>query len=82
MFLENHYISFKNNDFINYPSYNKIQSIKFINKYIEKYIYNYTNNKKLLYEDAITYSKYYVYYKTLNCIYSPDVMEIIFSIDK
>jgi hypothetical protein len=31
--------------------------------------------------DAIIYSKYYLYYKTKNCTYNDDVMNIIYDID-
>jgi hypothetical protein len=33
------------------------------------------SNKKTLFEDALTYSKYYLYYKTQNCIYDNEIMD-------
>jgi hypothetical protein len=53
---------------------------KFINKYIRLYIDNY-DNKKTLFEDALSYSKYYLYYKTQNCIYDNEIMDIIQNVD-
>jgi hypothetical protein len=53
---------------------------KFINKYIRLYIDNYDNKKKL-FEDALTYSKYYLYYKTQNCIYDNEIMDILQNVD-
>ena len=35
-----------------------------------------------LYENAINYSKYYLYYKTINCIYEKDIMDILLYIEK
>jgi len=47
--------------------------IKFINIYLE------TNSNI---SDAIIYSKYYLYYKTMNCVYDDDdVMNILYDVD-
>ena len=33
-------------------------------------------------KDAIIYSKYYLYYKTVNCIYDKEIMDIMYFCDK
>jgi hypothetical protein len=81
MFFENNYIIFNNNLNINSISSYKIIMIKFINKYIYLYKDNYNKNINILFNDSVIYSKYYLYYKTLNCIYSNDIMEILYNID-
>jgi len=81
MFLENNYIEYNINLNINSISSYKILMTKFINKYIQLYNHNY-KNKNELYSDALSYSKYYVYYKSINCIYSSDIMEILHNIDR
>lgn len=53
---------------------------KFINKFILHYKNNYVD-KNELYNDAIIYSKYYLYYKSFNCIYANNIMEIIYNIE-
>jgi len=53
---------------------------KFINKFVLKNNNNYSN-KKLLLNDAILYSKYYLYYKIFNCIYNENIMNIIYDIE-
>ena len=53
---------------------------KFINLYNENYIEQKLSKKKLI-DDAIIYSKYYLYFKTMNCIYDEKIMEIIFNVD-
>ena len=80
MFLENNYICFSSKLLINSISkYNTIMT-KFINAFIA---YNKTNykNHDLLITDSIIYSKYYLYYKIKNCIYSDDIMNIINDIE-
>jgi hypothetical protein len=56
---------------------------KFTNKYIEIYADNYEKVKidKEILTDAIIYSKYYLYYKTKNCIYSEEIMNILYDIE-
>ena len=62
MIFEKIYINLDNRlNICSISSYKTIMN-KFINKYIDIYQSNYKNNTKL-YEDAITYSKYYLYYK-------------------
>jgi hypothetical protein len=80
MFLENSYISFSSKLIINSISNYKNIMTKFINQYEKIYSFEYTN-KKLLYSDAIIYSKYYLYYKTKNCIYGESIMEILYNVD-
>lgn len=73
MYLENKYVSFSKKININsIPNYKNIM-IKFINIYLE------TNSNI---SDAIIYSKYYLYYKTMNCVYDDDdVMNILYDVD-
>lgn len=76
MFLENNYISFSSKLLINsIPKYKTIMT-KFTNAFIAL---NKTNYKdyNLLITDSIIYSKYYLYYKTKNCIYTDEIMNII-----
>jgi hypothetical protein len=81
MFFENNYIIFNKNLNINSISSYKIIMIKFINKYIYLHKDIYNKNINQLFNDSVIYSKYYLYYKTLNCIYSNDIMEILYNID-
>jgi len=80
MIFENYHTHF--NDKLNISSISSYRIImnKFINKYIRLYIDNY-DNKKTLFEDALSYSKYYLYYKTQNCIYDNEIMDIIQNVD-
>jgi hypothetical protein len=83
MFLENNYIIFNNTLNINSISLYKVLMTKFINKYINIYKNNYDKkNINKLINDSLIYSKYYVYYKSLNCIYSNDIMEILYNVDR
>lgn len=75
MFFSNIHIQFPNDIDIHYSNYNNIIITNFIKKYIEKKNYN-----KEFYEEAVIYSKYYLYYKTLNCIYDKYIMDIILSV--
>jgi len=80
MWFEDVYIKFNNRLEINtIYSYKIIMKI-FINKYVKKNINNYSD-KKLLLNEAILYSKYYLYYKTMKCIYNESIMEIIYEIE-
>jgi hypothetical protein len=72
MYLNTHYITFNKNLTINNIHYNNIR-ILFIIYYI-KYI---DNN----YHKALNLSKYYLYYKIFNCIYSTKIMNIIYNIE-
>ena len=80
MFLENVYINFNKKLEINTIYSYKIIMKKFINKYIEKNHINYLN-KQLLINDAILYSKYYLYYKIFNCVYDETIMNILYDIE-
>ena len=80
MWFEDIYVKFNNKLEINtIYSYKNIMKI-FINKYIKGNINNYSD-KKLLINDAILYSKYYLYYKIFNCIYDDFIMNIIYNTD-
>lgn len=80
MYYENYYIDFSSElNISSISSYNKIM-IKFINNYITYYDKQYNNKKELL-DDAIIYSKYYIYYKTMRCIYNDNTMNILYNID-
>jgi hypothetical protein len=80
MHYENYYIEFLEE--LNIYSISKYKNIilNFVNKFINKNINNY-ENKNNLYEDSLIYSKYYLYYKTMNCVYSEEIMNILFEID-
>jgi hypothetical protein len=80
MFIENSYIHFSSKLLINSISNYKSIMTKFINQYIEFYKDKYSNKKELV-TDSIIYSKYYLYYKTKNCLYSDSIMEIIYDIE-
>ena len=76
MFLENNYIHFSSKLIINsIPNYKNIMT-KFINVFLKLNESRYSD-KKILIADSIIYSKYYLYYKTKNCIYSEEIMNII-----
>jgi len=80
MFFENYYISYSPKLTINsISSYRNIMS-KFILKFIEKKKYNYTN-KKTLYNEALIYSKYYLYWKTIGCVYDENIMNLLYDIE-
>ncbi len=81
MFLEKNYIIFSDNLNINSISSYRVLMTKFINKYLEVYKENYISKYDKLLNDSLIYSKYYVYYKSLNCIYSDNIMEILYNID-
>ena len=80
MYLENNYIHFSSKLIINSIANYKNIMTKFINVFIKINKYKYPDNKKLV-SDAIIYSKYYLYYKTKNCIYMDEIMEIINDVD-
>lgn len=80
MFLENNYICFSSKLLINSISKYKIIMTKFINTFIKLHKNTY-KNYNLLISDSIIYSKYYLYYKTKNCIYNEDIMNIIYDVD-
>ena len=52
---------------------------KFIDKYIKYYHSEISNIANI--EKAIIYSKYYFYYKNLNCSYDESIMKILITID-
>lgn len=80
MFLENYYINFSSKLIINsIPNYKNIMT-KFINVFLKLNKCRYSDNKKLI-VDSIIYSKYYLYYKTKNCIYDEEIMNIINDVD-
>jgi hypothetical protein len=81
MFFENNYIIFNNKLNINSISSYKVIMTKFINKYINIYKDNYPENSNQLLNDSLIYSKYYLYYKSINCTYSNEIMEILYNID-
>ena len=81
MFFSTHYIELAHNSTINLiSSYKNIRN-KFILLYMEKKNSNYTNNNIELYSDAIIYSKYYLYWKIYGCVYTDEVMEILYDIE-
>ena len=80
MIFEKTYTNFDSNLNISSISSYKIIMSKFVNRYIEIYNSNYKDKSKL-YDDAITYSKYYLYYHTQKCTYSEEIMDIIHNVE-
>lgn len=81
MFLETHHVEYSNNITINMiSSYQKIMD-KFIIKFIHKNKINYNKNHNKLYYDALVYSKYYLYWKIYECVYSEEIMNILYDIE-
>lgn len=85
MFLENNYINLpENSEISSVYSYRNIIT-KFVNIFVKLYKENYIieRNKSMsnLYEDALIYSKYYLYYKTINCTYDDKIMEILSNVE-
>lgn len=80
MLLENNYIHFSSKLIINsIPNYKNIMT-KFINMFIKLNKFQYSDDNKLI-TDSIIYSKYYLYFKIKNCIYSKEIMNIINDVD-
>ena len=80
MYLESNYIHFSSKLIINsIPNYKNIMT-KFVNIFMKLYKEKYLDNQKLV-VDSIIYSKYYLYYKIKNCIYTDEIMDIINNID-
>jgi len=81
MFFSTHYIELSLTTTINLiSSYKNIRN-KFILMYVEKKKLNYIGNNKLLYSDALIYSKYYLYWKIYGCVYSDEIMNIIYDVE-
>ena len=80
MIFENYFINYDNTLCINNLSSYKNIRTKFISKYINMYSFKYSKLPEL-YSDALIYSKYYLYYKVQNCVYTDEIMEIIYSIE-
>jgi len=82
MFFLNHYIDLSPNSNINLISSYKNIRQKFILMYIKKKnnLYS-TNNQQLLYSDALVYSKYYLYWKIYNCVYSDEIMNLLYDVE-
>lgn len=81
MFFSNYYIYHSNNLIINsISSYKNIRN-EFIIKFIFNKKNNYLNNNEKLYEDALVYSKYYLYWKIYSCCYDSEIMSILFDIE-
>jgi hypothetical protein len=81
MFFSTHYTDLNSNTNINLiSSYKNIRN-KFILLYIKKKNINYIGKNKELYSDAIIYSIYYLYWKIYGCIYSNEIMELIYDIE-
>lgn len=82
MFFQNYYIELSKDLTINsICTYRNIMN-KFILKFIEKKKINYNNlSDDKLYIDAIVYSKYYLYWKIHSCVYSDEIMNILYDIE-
>jgi hypothetical protein len=78
MIFERYHIKYSNNiECFSILSYRKILTI-FINEFINSYSEKYKNET---FNKAIIYSKYYLFYKTINCEYNKDIMEVIYNIE-
>jgi hypothetical protein len=80
MFFSQSHIQFTKELDINNSQHNIDIMLYFSKKYIDK-MKNEKINIKDVYEKSIIYSKYYLYYKTLNCIYEKDIMDILLFVD-
>lgn len=78
MFFSKYYVELSSNETINLISYYKNIRNKFVSKYIEKK--NVIKEKKL-YSNALTYSKYYLYWKIYGCVYSDEIMNVLYDIE-
>jgi hypothetical protein len=81
MFFSNNYIQFSTDLDLHNNKHNICIMSSFVKKYIDKKNNEY-EDKQSLYKDAIIYSKYYLYYKNLNCIYGVHIMNILLYIEK
>jgi hypothetical protein len=78
MILDNYYIKYsKNIECYSILSYRNILT-KFINTFINIYK---NIEKSDVYEKSIIYSKYYLFYKTMECEYNKNVMDIIYNVE-
>lgn len=80
MFFQNYYITYSNDLTINSISSYKNIMDKFIIKFISIKKNDYIN-KNDLYSDALIYSKYYLYWKTVSCVYQENIMNILYDIE-
>jgi hypothetical protein len=82
MFFSDYYIDLNKNLNMNLIlSYKNIRN-KFIVLYIKKKNNLYQlNNQNELYSDSLVYSKYYLYWKIYGCIYSEEIMNILYDIE-
>lgn len=85
MIFQSYYIAHSDNLTIgNISSYKNIMN-KFIIKYIQKNKFisesKSDSDNTLIYSNALIYSKYYLYWKIYDCIYSDDIMNILYDIE-
>lgn len=80
MFFSTHYIELNQNSTINFVSSYKTIRNKFILMYIKKKESNY-KEKKELYSDSLIYSKYYLYWKIYGCVYSDEIMNVLYDVE-
>ena len=81
MFFSTHYIQLSQDTTINLISSYKNIRKKFILMYIQKKKLNYIKNESTLYSDALIYSKYYLYWKIYGCVYSDEIMGILYDVE-
>lgn len=80
MFFENYYVTYSPDLMINsISSYRNIMD-KFIFKFLSIKKNSYNDNYEL-YSDALIYSKYYLYWKTIGCIYNQEIMNLLYDIE-
>ena len=81
MYLNNYYVVYsETNTICSISSYKNIMN-KFILKFISIKKDDWVGDKKNLYQDAIIYSKYYLYWKTSGCVYSDEIMNLLYDIE-
>lgn len=81
MYLNNYYVVYSEKNTISSISSYKNITDKFIFKFISKKKDDWIGDKKNLYQDAIIYSKYYLYWKTFGCVYSDEIMNLLYDIE-
>ena len=82
MFFSDFYIDLSSNSNINLiSSYKNIRN-KFIVLYLKKKKNLYcVDSQNQLYFDALVYSKYYLYWKIYGCVYSDEIMNLLYDVE-
>ena len=81
MFFLTHHIVLSSNSTMDLISSYKNIRIKFILMYIKKNISNKNLKSNKSYLDALIYSKYYLYWKIYGCVYSDEIMNLLYDVE-